>query len=206
MKSITIAAMAVLAAIAEAKPMFTNSAFDVVPGEAFTLDWADAVGTVTITLLTGLDSLDLSPVSTLYTGTSSTFVYNVPATLVSGDYAFEIQDSETSNYSGLFQIISSFTASSSMSSTMASMTTMTTSTSMMTSTTSSKSSSSSTSHSSSSSSSMSTTSSASSTASAPTVTSIIPVIPTPTNTSGAKRFSSPFALVLGVVAAIAYFN
>lgn len=45
--------VAVMAAVAEAKPQFTNSAYDVEAGVPFTLSWSGATGPVTIVLQNG---------------------------------------------------------------------------------------------------------------------------------------------------------
>lgn len=61
MKSFTITAVAGLAAVANAVE-FTNSNFDITPGQDFELTWANAEGDVTIRLRRGdpddLDTVD----------------------------------------------------------------------------------------------------------------------------------------------------
>jgi hypothetical protein len=52
MKSFSVLAVALLAAIAQAV-QFTNSGFDVEPGKAFTITWSGATGPVTIKLKNG---------------------------------------------------------------------------------------------------------------------------------------------------------
>jgi hypothetical protein len=53
MKFFSVAAMAVLAAVAEARLAFTNSDFTITAGEPFTLTWDGASAPVTITLMNG---------------------------------------------------------------------------------------------------------------------------------------------------------
>lgn len=53
MKFFSVAAMAALAAMAEARAAFTNTDFTVTAGEPFTLTWEGATAAVTITLKNG---------------------------------------------------------------------------------------------------------------------------------------------------------
>lgn len=64
MKFLAVAAVAVLAAIAEAKASFTNTAYNVEAGEPFTLTWAGNTGPVTITLKNGPED-DLKTVTVI---------------------------------------------------------------------------------------------------------------------------------------------
>lgn len=60
----TAVAVALLAALVEAKPEFTDNAYVVVAGQPFVLTWSGAVGPVTILLKTGPTD-DLQTVTTI---------------------------------------------------------------------------------------------------------------------------------------------
>lgn len=65
MKFLGAVALAALAAIANANLILTNSQYNLVPGQPFTLTWSGASGAVTVTLKTGSNPNDLSTVKTL---------------------------------------------------------------------------------------------------------------------------------------------
>lgn len=193
--------VAALAAIAEAKVAFTNSAYVVEAGQPFELKWSGATGPVTITLKTGPNTAlkDVMVIDQSDSGTS--FTWTPPATLPSGIYAFQIVDSTNDpNYSPQFNFQGTASASvSTGSSTVTSGSTTSTSVSTTTSTSSTTTTSSNSSSSSSTSSRSSSTSTrASSTSSTPTAT--------PANTNDGLRAKSPLALVLVTVVALLYFN
>jgi len=193
--------VAALAAVAEAKIAFTNSAFDVEAGKPFNLTWGGNVGPVTITLKNGPQTAlkDVMVIDSSDSGTS--FVWTPPPSLPSDVYAFQIVDSEgVPNYSVQFtfqgtasaSITSDSSTSSSVTSTSSTMTTTTTESSTTTSTTSSSSQSS------------NSTSSHSSTGTSPTPTKAATT--KPVNTNGGLSQKSPLALVLVTVVALLYFN
>ncbi|KAM0332183.1 hypothetical protein ACHAQA_002458 [Verticillium albo-atrum] len=99
--------LAALVAYVQAKAEFTNTLEDfagIIPGEDFTLEWANAEGPVTILLKEG-PSDDLSTVETLISGeTGNSFTWSVPTNLPSGQYAFEIDDGDEVNYSRQFPL------------------------------------------------------------------------------------------------------
>ncbi|KAM0286933.1 hypothetical protein ACHAQH_000617 [Verticillium albo-atrum] len=107
MKTTSVTVLAALVAYVQAKASFTNTEDDfaaIAAGEEFTLTWADAEGPVTILLKSG-PSDDLSTVSTITTGeTGDSFTWSVPTDLVSGEYAFEINDGTEPNYSVQFPL------------------------------------------------------------------------------------------------------
>ncbi|KAK5663435.1 hypothetical protein OQA88_3864 [Cercophora sp. LCS_1] len=194
---VSVALLSALAAVGLAKPAITNTVFDVREGVAFTLTWIDAVGPVKVELLTGPNPTALNPIETLATGaTGGSFTWT-PENIVSGNYAFRVTDSTGENYSTLFAISGTGTAT-------------TTSTGSSRSSTATRSSASS--GSSASSSAESTTSAASTTTRAPTTTAPTTTrtpASTPTaniNGSGAERFSSSLALVFLTAAALVFFN
>lgn len=193
--------VAALAAIAEAKVAFTNSAFVIEAGKPFQLTWTGAVGPVTITLKDGPNTAlkDVMVIDQNDTGTS--FTWTPPSTLPSDIYAFQIVDSTgVPNYSVQWNFQGTASASVSVSSsTVTSGSSTSTSVSTTTSTSSTTTTSSNTSSSSSSSSrNSSTTTHASTTSSSPTTT--------PANTNDGLRAKSPLALVLVTVVALLYFN
>ncbi|EEY18788.1 predicted protein [Verticillium alfalfae VaMs.102] len=116
MKYSVAVTLAALVAYVQAKAEFTNTQADfaaISAGEDFTLTWSGAEGPVTILLKTG-PSDDLTTVETITTGESGeSFTWSVPTTLVSGQYAFEINDGTEPNYSVQFPLVGSGTASAS---------------------------------------------------------------------------------------------
>lgn len=213
MKFFASAALAVLAAVVRADVAFTNSNYNVVAGEPFTLTWSGAAGPVNITLEDGSTS-NLQAVEVIDSDDSNTsFTWTPPASLPSDSYVFAISDGTTTNYSPQFTFVGSASASSSVaSSTAASSTAASTHTSahsssashssavsshstLITSTTANSTTTASKSHSASATSTK-TSASSSSSASATTVP----------NTSDGQRFSSPLAMVLVAVAGLLYFN
>ncbi|KAJ9157440.1 hypothetical protein NKR23_g41 [Pleurostoma richardsiae] len=218
------AALALLIAIVEARPEFTNSNFAVEAGVPFTLKWSNAVGEVTITLKNG-DPDNLKTVEVIDSGdTGTSFTWTPPSTLPSDTYAFEISDEsgDQPNYSTQFTFAGSASATGSLTS--ASATAATTSSasasasetstassteSSSAATTSSSSASTTTSESSSSSStSASSTSFTTSTSSTASTTSSSATSSTTSvsNTNDGKRLGSPLALVFVAVASLLYFN
>lgn len=195
------------AAAVLAKPVLLNSNYQIEEGEPFTLQWSNAQGPVTITLMTG-DPSDLKEVTTITTGaTGNSFTFTLED-LPSGNYAIRISDSSGEpNYSELFPYVGTGTLTTTSGSTSATRSSTRTSASSTTS-------SSASSTSSSSSESSSTTSSASSSASTSTTTTTSSTSstrsPSPTNTppnsNNGQRFASPLALVLVTVAALVFFH
>ncbi|KAL1902854.1 hypothetical protein Sste5346_000765 [Sporothrix stenoceras] len=220
MKFSVASVFAVLAATVSATPAFTNSNFDVVPGSTFTLTWGNATGPVTIVLATGTAE-DLTKVQTIDSNDSSgSFTWTVPTTLVSGNYAFEISDSTGVNYSKLFALTGTGSASASASTASSTAASSSSSSSAATSSSaasssaavSSSSSSSSTSSSSSSKTTHLTTTAGSNTTTTATKTSTTGTKATtsattvPANTNNGPQAKSPLAFVLVTVAALLYFN
>ncbi|KAK0618271.1 hypothetical protein B0T17DRAFT_331756 [Bombardia bombarda] len=203
---LTIATLvAAFAAVGLAKPVLTNSAYDIKEDVPFNITWGNAVGLVTVTLVNG-PSGNLKPFAQIVNvpaGTTS-FVWT-PSDIPSDTYAIEISDqsgSDNLNYSPQFQYFSSTVESSSSSSSASS-----TSTSSASSTTPS-SSASTTDSSTTITSSASTSSGSSSTTSAhsSTTTTARPTTTPSTNTNEGQRFNSPLALLLVTVAAVVFFN
>lgn len=118
----SVASALAFAAAVLAQPRFLNADFQVEEGEPFTLRWGNAVGPVTITLMTG-DPENLQevtvitcklalchrPVNTQSTNqplageTGSEYTFT-PSDWPSGTYAFRIEDStDEPNYSERFQ-------------------------------------------------------------------------------------------------------
>ncbi|TVY48796.1 hypothetical protein LOCC1_G001112 [Lachnellula occidentalis] len=90
----------------------TNSDYIVTVGTPFSIGWAGASGPVTITLKNG-PALDLDTVSTLTSGaTSSPYVWSVPSDLPVGNYAIEITDGTSTNYSPEFGLMGATATSS----------------------------------------------------------------------------------------------
>lgn len=93
-----------LAAVATARPAFTNLAFDVVEGEPFTLEFTGCEGGCTINLKNGErgDLQDVQQLSAAAEGGSFTFTLD---SVPSDTYTFEIVNNETGedNYSQQFQ-------------------------------------------------------------------------------------------------------
>ncbi|EJT81489.1 hypothetical protein GGTG_01467 [Gaeumannomyces tritici R3-111a-1] len=202
--SIIVAALATLAA---AKPRFTNSNFDVVTGRTFELKWADAKGPVTIDLLTGKAPDGLKPVQIVATGlTGTSFVFDVPKNVPSGDYAFSVRDGEGKediNYSLPFSLVGTGSSSttSGVSSTMSSTSSRSTTSSMTSSSATTMVTSSSTSVNS-----TATTSSGSSSTRSSSTTSSTSPAPTIPNSNGAGKVQSSLALVMVGAVAYAFFN
>lgn len=97
MKLSIAAIVGALVATVCAKPAFTNLDFSLTEGTPFTLEWVNATGPVTITLVSGADSKTLVPVQTLTsTATGTSFTYT-PSGLPSGNYAFRINDATSVN-------------------------------------------------------------------------------------------------------------
>lgn len=97
MKLSIAAIVGALVATVCAKPAFTNLDFTLTEGTPFTLEWVNATGPVTITLVSGADSKSLVPVQTLTsTATGTSFTYT-PTGLPSGNYAFRINDASSVN-------------------------------------------------------------------------------------------------------------
>jgi len=64
----SVATIAAFAAVALARPKFTNNSYQgISEGEPFTLTWDSAKGAVTIELFTGTDPNNLKPVRVLTT-------------------------------------------------------------------------------------------------------------------------------------------
>ncbi|KAH6695065.1 hypothetical protein F5X68DRAFT_197863 [Plectosphaerella plurivora] len=104
MARLTLATLvAALASLAQAV-ILTNSEFNVVAGESFTIEWAEAAGPVTLRLKSGPEGnlVTVQEITSGQTGTS--FVWQVPTGLASGQYAFEIEDGTAINYSLQFPI------------------------------------------------------------------------------------------------------
>ncbi|KAL1883124.1 hypothetical protein VTK73DRAFT_9491 [Phialemonium thermophilum] len=220
MKFFTAAAVAFLAAVAQAKVAFTNSAFDVEAGKPITLTWAGNSGPVTITLKNG-PADNLKTVTVIDTNDSgNSFTWIPSASLPSDVYALEISDGSDVNYSKQFTFQGSGTASvTAPSATTGSATVSSASASASASASSSAGSSSAVSSTatviSSASSNSTTTSSSHSTShtsatkttksTAAATTSEAPATTVP-NTNDSPRYKSPLALVLVTVAALLYFN
>ncbi|RSM13554.1 hypothetical protein CDV31_005724 [Fusarium ambrosium] len=83
----------------------TNSAYDVVPGKAFTITWTEAQGPVTLRLKSGPQT-NLETVEEITSGKSGeSFTWNVPSDFDDRLYALEIEDeSGAINYSVQFPI------------------------------------------------------------------------------------------------------
>ncbi|KAK4132512.1 hypothetical protein BT67DRAFT_435505 [Trichocladium antarcticum] len=213
----SVAALIAFAAAAIAKPILTNSNYEVYEDEAFTLKWSNAEGPVTITLKAG-PSTALKTVAVIASAESGNSFTWVPTGLPSGTYAFEINDSTGKpNYSPQFQYVGTGTISTSSESS-ASSTVRPTSSAEPTSTTETESSSttedsssateSSESSESSESNESATTSASESTSASSTPTTTFNAQETfaPINSNDARHFSSPLALVLGTVAALVFLN
>ncbi|RKF62114.1 putative extracellular matrix protein [Erysiphe neolycopersici] len=108
-------AAGLLLAVTEAVHL-TNTQQDyngVTSGKPFTITWAEAAGPVTILLKSG-PSTNLRTVSTIASGqTGTSYKWTPDSNLPSGVYAFEIQDSNGPNYSVQFPISGSTSSSSS---------------------------------------------------------------------------------------------
>jgi len=192
MKVSTILAASFASFAAAAK--FTNSEFDVTPGEPFTLTWDDANGPVEIVLRSG-DPANLDTVGTLGTGLSGgSFTVTLdPEELASGNYAFMIVDSDGENYSELFPFQGNAAATQSGSTTGSATITATSS-----GTTSATASSTETETDSETTSATRTTSASRTSATSDTEETEVP--------GAAPAVSSPLALILVTIAAMFYFN
>ncbi|KAK1768347.1 extracellular matrix protein [Phialemonium atrogriseum] len=206
MKVFALAAVAALAAIAQAKVAFTNSAYNIQAGEPFTLTWAGNTGPVTITLKNGPER-DLKTVQVLDSNDlGNSFTWTPPRSLATDTYAFEIKDSSSPdepNYSPPFDFEGTEAPSSSGSLTATGVSstssgTASASTPISSTVSGNRTTSSSNSSGTPSTSRTSTRTSATTTTSAPTLV--------PTNTNDGQRSKSPLALVLVTIAALLYFN
>jgi len=184
--------LASLAASVTALPLFTNSDFSgIKEGSPFEITWADAVGPVTITVVTGPEK-NLVPVQTITsTGTGGKYEWT-PQGLPSGSYALRIQDSTSEpNFSAMFTYTGTGTLTTSgASSSVASITSAPASSSGSTS----------------SAFSAPTTSSTSTKTTSTHSTTTASNTSKPTNTNDSPQAKSPLALVLLAVAALAYFQ
>lgn len=116
MKLSIAAIVGALVATVCAKPAFTNLDFSLTEGQPFTLEWVNATGPVTITLVSGADSKSLLPVQTLTTSATGTSFTYTPSGLPSGNYAFRINDASSvndPNFSMLIVYVGTGTSSSS---------------------------------------------------------------------------------------------
>ncbi|KAK0729277.1 hypothetical protein B0T21DRAFT_413362 [Apiosordaria backusii] len=202
-----------LATAVVARPKFTNSNYDLVPGEPFTLKWDSAEGNVKIELFKGTagDENSFKSVETLTTttGASGSFTFTPTGTL-NGDYAFRISDDsgDAPNFSPPFALEGSAPVSSTSASASASASvTSSAETSTETETESSTETSTETETSTAESTSTSATTLETTTTRVPTTTRRSQVTETaPPNTNNGQRFASSLALVLGTVAALVFFN
>ncbi|KAI3323589.1 hypothetical protein HD806DRAFT_497274 [Xylariaceae sp. AK1471] len=210
--TISSVVLAVLAGLANAKVMLTNSAFDgIEAGKTFEITWADAQGPVTLTLKNGPEG-NLKTVSTITTNASGkSFEWPVDPALPTGKYAIEISDGTDSNYSGMFDVeggaVSTSSTASPSSSSSFTVSTSTSSTASSTSTSESSSTESSTSSESSTTSSESTTTTATTTVNSSSTTSSRPTRTTSDapetsvpNNNNAHSMAAPF--VPGILAAL----
>ncbi|KAK4659557.1 hypothetical protein QC762_111340 [Podospora pseudocomata] len=199
----SFATVLALATAALARPKFTNSNYDVVVGEPFTLRWDSAEGNVKISLYKGTagDENSFKPVEVLTTtsGASGSFTYT-PTDSLNGDYAFVIEDESENprNFSPPFplegtEVVTSATTS---------VTTITTTAESSTETSTESSTETETSTESTTATTLETTTTA-----PPTSTRRAQETETaPPNTNNGQRFASSLALVLGTVAALVFFN
>ncbi|KAI1336835.1 hypothetical protein F5Y15DRAFT_418404 [Xylariaceae sp. FL0016] len=98
-------ALATLSGLANALISITNTNFaNIKVGEPYEITWIDATGPVTINLKNG-PSIDLDTVSQITTGaTGGSFTWTPSSSLTSGNYAFEITDGDTTNFSMMFTL------------------------------------------------------------------------------------------------------
>ncbi|KAK1832910.1 hypothetical protein QBC39DRAFT_65223 [Podospora conica] len=178
-----------------AKPAFTNLDFTLTENTPFTLEWVNATGPVTITLVRGADSQSLQPIETLTsTATGTSFTWT-PSGLPSGNYAFRINDATSvsdPNFSKLIVYVGTGSTSSSSAKTTATVTSASsTETESVTSATETE------------------TETTMTTSAARTTATTTPrpttVAPNNNNNAG-QRFSSPLALVILTVGALVFFN
>lgn len=204
MKSVVYSVvLAVLAGLASCKVALTNSNYDnIEAGESFTITWSGNTGPITLTLKNGPEG-NLKTVSTITSGaTGGSFVWTPDASLVSGQYAFEITDGADVNYSPQFALDGGAASSSAVpSSTSSTVTRSSASASQTSSTVSSTSTTASASTTSGSSSSATTASSTSSKASTST-SSAAPSSTTPPS-NGAQGVVAPIVAPLLMVAGAA---
>ncbi|KAK3355688.1 hypothetical protein B0H65DRAFT_55342 [Neurospora tetraspora] len=211
----SLAAVSAFVAYALAKPALTNTDFNIQEGVDYTLEWKNATGPVTLTLMTGPDADHMTPFKTIASGVTGDSYTWTPEDVPSGTYAFKIADGDSKadeNYSVRFPYVGSAEATSSAASTLSTVTKTSTSTvSTMVSSTVESSTIESSSAASSTDASSTATSAASSAAATTTSTRAATSTgsaPTsmPPNTNNAERFASPLALILGTVAALVFFN
>ncbi|KAK3397478.1 Ser-Thr-rich glycosyl-phosphatidyl-inositol-anchored membrane family-domain-containing protein [Sordaria brevicollis] len=206
----SVATVSAFVAYALAKPALTNVDFNIQEGVDYTLEWIDAEGPVTITLMTGPDAEHMTPYKTIATGVTGDSYTWTPADLPSDTYAFKIADGpnkEDENYSVRFPYVGSAEPSSA-SSTLSTITKTTTSTKVSSTAESSTVESSSAASSTDVSSTITSAASSvisSATSAAATSSDAAPTSDVP-NTNNAERFASPLALILGTVAALVFFN
>ncbi|KAK1244953.1 hypothetical protein MKX08_004582 [Trichoderma sp. CBMAI-0020] len=112
----SVAAVSAFAAVALAKPSFTNLSFDVEVGKPFTITFAGCASGCDIELQTG-SSKDLKDVKVLATGVTGSSTTVTLDKIPSGTYNFKITDSNgESNYSAQFPVQGDVAASASASS------------------------------------------------------------------------------------------
>ncbi|KUJ11202.1 uncharacterized protein LY89DRAFT_700450 [Mollisia scopiformis] len=207
--SLFVAAAALAVANAAQFTMTASQFVSVKTGTPFDLTWSNATGAVTLLLKNGAAN-NLQTVETIASGlTGTSYSWTPEATLPSGSYAFEIDDSTGPNYSIQFTLAGAASSSSSASSTSSgSSTSSSTGSSSTGSTTTTSSSSSATakSNSTSSTTSGSSTKTTSGSKTATTTGSSTSSTSSPSSVSSASGFASPLAFVLLAVAAIMTLN
>ncbi|KAF2397599.1 hypothetical protein EJ06DRAFT_584517 [Trichodelitschia bisporula] len=198
----TILSVAVLAASAMAQLMFTSVPTSVQAGQQYTIQWSggDATQPVTILLRKG-ESGNLGTVGTLTsTGTGGSFTWTVDSTITDGtDYAFEIKQGTSNNYSGLFAV----SGGTGTALPTASATAKASATSADASSTDSAATSTSATDSSATTTTLATSASATK---AVTSASSVPTKSVTAPSSGASGLKSPVALIMGAVVAMLYFH
>jgi len=195
---------AALAALAEAKANFTNSAADfgaIVAGQPLKLTWSGGEAPYTITLQNG-DPADLKDVMVIAQGlTTEDFTWIPLGTMASGIYTLKIVDgTNVPNWSVRWNFQTTGTTATGSSSSGSSSSTTGSSSSTPTGSSSTTTGSSSTTTGSSSTGSRTSTTSGTKTTATTTPTT------TPANTNDAMSAKSPLALVLVTIAALLYFN
>ncbi|KAE8447517.1 hypothetical protein EG329_010647 [Mollisiaceae sp. DMI_Dod_QoI] len=203
--SVLFAAAALAVANAAQFTMTASQFVSVKTGTAFDLTWSNATGPVTLLLKNG-PANDLKTVETIGSGlTGTSFSWTPESSLVSGTYAFEIDDTSGPNYSVIFTLAgsassvsssASSTGSSSSGSTTASITSGSTTSSSSSSSATPASNSTSTTNSSSKTASKTSSSTGTSTSSTTTASSL----------SSASGLASPLAFVFLALAAIMTLN
>lgn len=209
----SIAALVAFAAAVLGKPVLTNSQYEITEGEPFTITWSDAQGPVTLTLVSGPES-NLVPVFTITSGETGNSYTWTPSDIPSGTYAIRIEDSTPeANFGPRFQ----YQGTGELATSSATATSVTSATSSETETETSEPTSSETetetetdtATETATETETETTATPSTTLSTetetPTTESEAPT-ETPPNNNDSKRLVSPLALVLGTVAALAFFN